>query len=1828
MLQLPENNDFNGQPIRNVPGNEYGPNPDGYYEPYPTLVGGSGGGTFIPPVKPNPTFVPPSYAADGKIKIILSAQEDVQFTENDVNIGIGKSISIEKTNIAFGSQKIYKAVKNGAKAANYYIVSIQKTFNTIRDIENNADLLTSGLPKISTNTLPPVLNTRGILPVLSSVARNVNTSNNTTALADDNLIFGHNMGNPVGLNDYLYAESISVKEYQYNPSQNSYTFLSEKQINKNIGIVDLQFNISEVDLETPNVTVDYEIQFTSNYKSDLGNVLSLQYEIISKEGLRIDGETFSLQKTGTDGKKSDTNTLKNASVNIKILGNLPAGYTYKNIYYKNASSDATYISEDSTKGWKEVDEFFTISGNELKGGIIVNAILERNIVVPKPQLNLSNTQYDKQVKDSDKDSKLNIVFNDSNADFVDVYIPNKETFRIKASQGYIPLSFVNDFNKVFGKTKIILVPFSDEYGSGDRYEVLINFIPVNDFPSITQIIFPTEVEIPSFSDGNVEWDIEYSTKAVSSVDVDLYLKDKTRVNLFKNLPQKSSFKINLRDLATKFPLWNGSDVLSLVFKPYNRSGETELVGNEYEISTNILYPTIKLDEDIIRKSIYDAFVETLKFNEPEKESKYLTHLLNLGNDDRIIISSWEEDNWTLSEKGEDDFGNTIVKNEVKSIILKLYEPLPPEVQINSTMWITKLMTNPLIETVVLNEEAVSDYPYIKGPNFDIEVDFVKGQSTNYESIDDLIISSSSSSTLIQNYLSSSLVDTSELNIKYASGSITNNTANYLWSNFVHFSSAVERINNFVYKVKLIENYENLIVSASVGAQTSSLAGQQEVQRLNTKKSSLIQGFDGFETFLYTLNSTYTTDTSHSITWPGEVNNQLLNLSVSNIYDDNPVQIDLSVPVNKNILKSGDQIYIQSVSGMADLNNRYYYVDVTPGGQNILLYEDPEFGINISSSGSYSGAASVYKVTSNYNRLKSTNQQVIKWYERILGLATVYDNNNPNWLINNIPQYITTNPENDNYLLFFSMIGHHFDNIYYYTKAIERSRGLGYESNNGVANKVLYEMLKSFSWDAKNIGGDKELWNYVFGEDKIGNTSESTPSNIRSKEVWRRIINNLPYLLKHKGTRRGIYALMTCYGIPSSNLSIMEFGGPEVTDDTKNKLLMDATSYALKMEPNQTIPIGVYNDTKTIELFIKPAMAGNYNVVSDGTTNIVVSGSIGSTYGKVKFGAIETPLLPLFNGRYFGIALSEYPTYTELNVMQVESDRLIFSASVTGSTPSISTTITLGSSNFSGSVDEFRIWNTPLSRSVFEQHVYYPEMVNGNHLSSSTTDLDIRFDFEYPKNLGTKNKILNVAPIINLGSNSRNYYEDNNTTLGITGRPSLKASTSTGFSTIKNHPYHFEIINRNVVLEMPDIGTSRYATNKVRFEEQALMSDLSSKSRSTKKAFDNQPIDSNRVGLFFSPNKELNLDIAKAFGDSNFNEYIGDPSDRFKSGYKSLDNIRNYYFQRINGRDIYSYINLIRAYEKAMFEDIKKMLPARVTATTGILVEPHFLERSKYQYTKPTGSSDYHEGTITPTNTQYAEYEQYDAIVNADMGEEVFGENAQYESIVDADFGEKLFAENNQYDATIYANNEIGTIGEYFSYEANIEYELATGTLTKQDINEDNNKLVGRNDYQDIGFSIYAQNGYAIRNYYDSNGILTKERVRVNMVEEQKTKTIIRPSARITIGSNRYSDLRSEPIEENITYTETKLVIQPFSGSTAPAVGGGITSVKAVDGYLPTHYRYTTDLTTGMQNAYFRGCKNTAATTLDGTPPVEVFVTNPNVIKVAGRDNNEPILDVE
>ena len=1770
-----------------IDNNEMAYNGNGEYIPF-IDGGGGGGGGYVAPTLPNPTFVPPSYS-DGdakRLKISLISDESAEFLQDNVSVGIGLSSDVSfSPALQFGSSRTYKANVNGKISTNYFIVSVEKTYT---------EPTTTPAPNV--NYQDYIYPTYNFYNDYNSGLYNIN---NNYGAGYNNYNWNYNYqytsrvatSAQVTKNDIKYSENLLVREYELN-NDGGFTIGTERTLSSTSGVVDLRFkfkvaNISGGDTgggpvrdPLPPKTIAYEIAFASNFQSELGDILSLKYEIVDNSSNIVDGSTILLKNSNTNDKVINSDLLKNSYVNLEVKGDLPEGYTYNSIYYTSRSNAERNPTEFSS--WNKVGQFFKIQSSELAGGIVVAAILEKDVKVAKPEIVVSNFKYDAEIKESDIDKIVNVTFNTTNSDYVYAYVNADSPIRVSANQGYISLFFNKDFGSQYGTKKIYLVPVSDLYGTGDRVEVLVNFIAINDFPSITQIIYPDSIDVPSFSDLQIDYEVQYNSFAVSSIDVELLAKDNSRIGLFKNLPPNGNFKINLRQLADKFSQWNGNNTVTLIFKPFNRGGEEELIGNEYTVVTNISYPRIRLDEDIIRKSVYDAFIGHLKFIEPDRDSKHLTHLANFGNDEQIIISSWEEDNWTLSKKSTDELGNEIVKNDdvVESTILKLYSPLPANVTSNSTFWITKLMSNPLIETVVLNEQDNLSCPTIKGPNFNIDVDFVSGQSTNYESLDNLILSTSpsSSANLVSTYLSSSLNNTDELNIDYTDGN------NYLWNNFVHFSSATERVDNFVYKVQLIEAYETAISASNASqAHSGSLSSIQESERQQLKKNQLVNAFDGFEKFLYT-SSSYTANNSGSITWP------------------------------------------------------------------------------------YSGSV----------RLQSTNINVSNWYENITELATIWDNNNPNFIKNNIPQYIVNDENNESYLLFFTMVGQHFDNIYYHTKSIEKSRGLGYKAKDGISDKLLFDVLKSFDWDAKNLAADEKLWEYTFGLDSNGAQKYETPAKQRTYEVWRRIVNNLPYLLKHKGTKRGIYALLSCYGIPASNLSIFEFGGPEIDNNsTKSKLVMDNITTALKFNNGAYISMDWKNTERnrkpdTIELFIKPTTAGNYSIIdSDNSMILSLSGSLNSEYGQVKFtysgsnqlrNTISSSLLPIFNGKFFGIevnrTLGVSNSVFELNLRQADKERTIFQSSNSASVANTlsdwenGTIIELGN-NFVGSVDEFRLWSTPLEKEKFYEHVSFPEMINGNSISASTSDLFFRLDFEYPKNLASTSSLINVDtniyyPLIELNPSrslqiTRNILEEtgsigNNVILSTNPSASFKATAGL-FTPVTEYPYQFEAIDRTVVFEVPDGGASRYSTNKVRFESQTDFNgndvsggvDLSIKNRVTKKAFDQSPTDSNRVGLFFSPTKELNIDIAKSFGGLNIDDYIGDPSDDYKPNYSSLDSLRNYYFQRFDGRDIYAYINLIKLYEKSMFEDIKKMLPARVKATTGLLIEPHFLERSKVAHKKPTGEEYQQETSIhfADTTIFLAENQQYETTIDGNLSENLSAENNQYDSTIYTASIDKTFAESYQLDSLINPNDNLNQIGESYQKDVTIDAGLGEATILAEVDIYATNTFVGQSAYENVGFGIYAENGHAIRTYFDENGRRIKQRVKVDLIKEQKQRIVTKFA--VTSSLTGLGDPRGGYVPDIQTYTETKLNIQPYVGSKVINAGtGSIIEVTRVNGYLPTHYRNTSDLTRGLENSFFRGSKNTAATTLDGSSPIETFVSNPNTLRVnkTGRDSSEPILEVE
>lgn len=1460
--------------------------------------------------------------------------------------------------------------------------------------------------------------------------------------------------------------------------------------------------------------------------------------------------------------------------------------------------------QNPNKKWKQViideNKKFVIPSAELlkiQSGEIGNRLLIVSLYKKRleytPLINILDKDglvFEVPFSEKDKERIIEIPYDKLKyANGVKVTIADKsKNIFLNSEKGIINLSYKNDFQGQTGDKLVQISPIFTEEGEekvrGLSTSFIIKIVAVDDFPNLLTISRPKKIVIPSYENYDKQYVLKIGATAETNyVDVEIVIDNK-KTKLQRLVPVKTSeldtniigqvqfhYTFNIQEtIQKKFPLWNKENI-NLVIVPYSSkkitdplfSNPNDIKGLEYSIETIIEKPKISITLEQIRVVIIDMLIKAMNIKSP-KENKYISHLANFDNDNQILISSWENDNFTLSSFETDENGNQKITEEVKSIILKLYKPLPQEITTNSTLWITKLLANPIIETVILREDIKSECPPLRGPNFKIPVDYVTGQSTNFESLDTLILSSSvsSSATLIQDYLNRGNIDTSDLNIQYVSGSIAANTATYLWDNFTHFSSAKERLDNFVYKVQLIEAYENAISSSNYDPTNTgypnSFTIKQNIELQTEKKNKIIGAFDEFEKFLYTYSSEYSTNDDTSMTWP---------------YD----------------------------SGV---------------------------------------------------RMLSTTSTVVDWYNSVSLLAEKFDKENKNALLNNIPSYIKNKEENDQFLLFVTMIGQHFDIIYFFNKAIERSRGVNYSSKNGIANKLLYEKLKSFDWDAKNLAANSKLWEYVLGMDTDGNVKQLTAAKQRNSEIWRRILNNIPYLLKHKGTKRAVHALLACYGIPSNNLSILEFGGPEISETTKSKYLIENISSALKFEIGSKVttlwtntPFGRKPDT--VEIFVKPN-AGNLTIVSGSGWSLTASGSTDSKYGRVyfKIGSTEylsSSLLPIFNGQYLGIELSATtgsPYIFELNVAQNKQERVIFSSSTTASVAAGTAAVwqTAGNiaigSGFSGSVDEFRLWSTQLNKDIFFEHVAFPEMVNGNHISSSTQDLFFRLDFEYTKNVSVYTTTPNVDNNIYYSEGTtRNFIETNTIVNGNNifseTTPAIYSASFSGFSSVTNYPYQFEVIERNSVLEIPDLGIQRYSNNKVRFEEQTLNGNVLYKDiRNTIRAYDNAPIDSNKIGLFFSPTKELNIDIAKSLGGINLDDYIGDPRDQYKDTYSSLNRIREYYFNRFDGRDIYAYINLVKLYEQNLFEDIKQLLPARSKVATGILIEPHILERSKIARKKPTAENNQYETSIEYNLQENLIAESYQQEANIDNTETttLVGENYQYETSINTTLDFSQTAEATQYEGTVPADDIVTPIAEATQYEGNIDTK--TNNTTLQAYIDWFTTTIGESDFEKYGFELYAQTpGVAIRNYIDRYGVPKKERVRVNIVTREYTKYF--EKYKVTL-PNGLADVRGGTEVTSSIVTERLLTVQPFQGTTAPSVGGEIISVEPVLGYLPSHYKFTQDNSTGLQNSFYYGCKLTGIVPIDGKPVVEEFISNPNTLTVNkfGRNSNEPILEVE
>lgn len=634
----------------------------------------------------------------------------------------------------------------------------------------------------------------------------------------------------------------------------------------------------------------------------------------------------------------------------------------------------------------------------------------------------------------------------------------------------------------------------------------------------------------------------------------------------------------------------------------------------------------------------------------------------------------------------------------------------------------------------------------------------------------------------------------------------------------------------------------------------------------------------------------------------------LNSATSNPAVDNNI---LDINAKRNALLGGFDGY----------EKHLYYENTT--------YESSSLGVFTPSTWPKSNT------TKPYINLPTSNATAQAWYAGQLSSASLYDKQNVNSLLRTIPEFISTDSANESYFTFLNMIGQHFDLLRAYVEQLPNIHSRKEPLYDGLAKDLVYHVLKNLGIDAVNGFNMRDLWVSSLGVNQAGSftqtgTLQSLPTDDIAKETWKRILNNLPYLLKTKGTERGIRALINCYGVPATVYRVKEYSGPYEYDsktitrrDRYKKV--EKFTYALQLVgQNKNVSIG--GTGGALQYRFKPIYHGGSTVVSNNpaitispVSREIVNVNVGGNNYQFSYDS------------WISVTITGGNTY----LSQQRNGQISRFVSVGGGSPTSVILGSVGLDSASIQVQEVRYWQQSLPESLIKEYCLNPQSILGVGTVDTYDTPDWTFSETYDYEAGY-DQLLARYP---LGS-----------TLQIFGTGSVhpdqtvtrSPATVTGV-TAANYVGNVE----DYYVWMPNLGDSMDVANKIRIEETKLDGQLSSFASIEKSRYDTYQLDSPKVGVFFSPQDEINEDIADQFGGLLLDDFIGDPRDDYEDKYRGLDAIRTHYQQKFTGNNqVWKYLRLIENFDASMFYLIKKFLPARSAKMVGLVIQPTLLEKSK------------------------------------------------------------------------------------------------------------------------------------------------------------------------------------------------------------------------------------------------------------------------------------------
>ena len=195
-----------------------------------------------------------------------------------------------------------------------------------------------------------------------------------------------------------------------------------------------------------------------------------------------------------------------------------------------------------------------------------------------------------------------------------------------------------------------------------------------------------------------------------------------------------------------------------------------------------------------------------------------------------------------------------------------------------------------------------------------------------------------------------------------------------------------------------------------------------------------------------------------------------------------------------------QSYLDS-TGSLNVNNSYY-----EGLINNILENFDHYDRHLYYE---SGSTSWPKVNTTKPYINATGPTTGSWWNNQTGVALLFDQSNPNRLINTVPTYLREDPNNEPYNVFLNMLGQHFDNLWIYSKAVTDKYDADNRLDKGISKDLIQDALKNFGLKLYTSNKSTEdLFKTFTGEfyqpgEEIVNTFVTASISPTSEENYRR-----------------------------------------------------------------------------------------------------------------------------------------------------------------------------------------------------------------------------------------------------------------------------------------------------------------------------------------------------------------------------------------------------------------------------------------------------------------------------------------------------------------------------------------------------------------------------------------------------------------------------------------------------------------------------------------------------------------------------------------------------